>query len=197
MFFYYAIFKPYGTLSQFTREAPHHRTLADLHSFPKDVYPVGRLDQDSEGLLLLTNDKRLNGRLLDPRWAHERTYWVQVEGIPTEDALMQLRNGVGIRIKKKAYKTRPAKATLMTTPPTLPERDPPIRVRQSVPDSWIELRLTEGKNRQVRRMCAAVGFPVLRLVRAAIEDVQLGTMQAGEIKEWEASALLRALKLRG
>lgn len=193
---YFVIYKPYGVLSQFTREAPQHRTLADLYEFPKDVYPVGRLDQDSEGLLLLTNDKRLNSRLLDPRWAHERTYWAQVEGIPAEEALVQLQNGVGIRIKKRAHRTRPAKASLFTAPPTLPERDPPIRVRKSVPDSWIELKLTEGKNRQVRRMCAAVGFPVLRLLRSAIEDLSLQDMQPGEVREWQAPELLRALKLR-
>lgn len=197
MFYYYVIYKPYGVLSQFTREAPHHRTLADLHDFPKDVYPVGRLDQDSEGLLLLTNDKRLNSKLLDPRWAHERNYWVQVEGVPAEEAFTRLNNGVNIRIKKRDYRTRPAKSKMLIPSPTLPDRDPPIRVRKSVPDSWIELRLTEGKNRQVRRMCATVGFPVLRLVRASIEDLTLGDMKPGDVREWQAPELLRALKLRG
>jgi 23S rRNA pseudouridine2457 synthase len=196
MLHYFVIYKPYGVLSQFTREAPHHRTLADLYDFPKDVYPVGRLDQDSEGLLLITNDKRLNSKLLDPRWAHERAYWVQVEGIPNEEALTRLNNGVNIRIKKRDYRTRPAKAQMLSPIPTLAERDPPIRVRKSVPDSWIELRLTEGKNRQVRRMCATVGFPVLRLVRGGIENLTLGDMQPGDVREWEAPALLRALKLR-
>ncbi|WP_367389453.1 pseudouridine synthase [Lewinella sp. LCG006] len=196
MFYYYVIYKPYGVLSQFSREAPHHRTLADLYDFPKDVYPVGRLDQDSEGLLIITNDKRLNSQLLNPRWAHERSYWVQVEGIPNEEALTRLNNGVNIRIKKRDYRTRPAKAKLLDPFPTLPDRDPPIRVRKSIPDSWIELRLTEGKNRQVRRMCATVGFPVLRLVRAAIENLTLGDMQPGDVREWQAPELLRALKLR-
>lgn len=196
MFYYYVIYKPYGVLSQFSREAPHHRTLADLYDFPKDVYPVGRLDQDSEGLLIITNDKRLNSQLLDPRWAHERAYWVQVEGIPNEEALTRLNNGVNIRIKKRDYRTRPAKAKQLDPFPTLPDRDPPIRVRKSIPDSWIELRLTEGKNRQVRRMCATVGFPVLRLVRAAIENLTLGDMQPGDVREWQAPELLRALKLR-
>lgn len=196
MFYYYVIYKPYGVLSQFSREAPHHRTLADLYDFPKDVYPVGRLDQDSEGLLIITNDKRLNSQLLDPRWAHERAYWVQVEGIPNEEALTRLNNGVNIRIKKRDYRTRPAKAKQLDPFPTLPDRDPPIRVRKSIPDSWIELRLTEGKNRQVRRMCATVGFPVLRLVRAAIENLTLGDMQPGDVREWQALELLRALKLR-
>lgn len=196
MLCYYVIYKPYGVLSQFTREAPHHRTLADLYDFPKDVYPVGRLDQDSEGLLLITNDKRLNSKLLDPRWSHERAYWVQVEGIPNEEALTRLNNGVNIRIKKRDYRTRPARAQMLVPIPALPDRDPPIRVRKSVPDSWIELRLTEGKNRQVRRMCATVGFPVLRLVRGGIENLTLGDMQPGDVREWEAPALLRALKLR-
>lgn len=196
MFYYYVIYKPYGVLSQFSREAPHHRTLADLYDFPKDVYPVGRLDQDSEGLLIITNDKRLNSQLLDPRWAHERAYWVQVEGIPNEEALTRLNNGVNIRIKKRDYRTRPAKAKQLDPFPTLPDREPPIRVRKSIPDSWIELRLTEGKNRQVRRMCATVGFPVLRLVRAAIENLTLGDMQPGDVREWQAPELLRALKLR-
>lgn len=196
MFHYFVIYKPYGVLSQFTREAPQHRTLADMYDFPKDVYPVGRLDQDSEGLLLITNDKRLNSQLLDPRWAHERAYWVQVEGVPNEEALTRLNNGVNIRIKKRDYRTRPAKAKMLNPFPTLPDRDPPIRVRKSIPDSWIELRLTEGKNRQVRRMCAAVGFPVLRLVRAAIENLTLGDMQPGDVREWQAPELLRALKLR-
>ena len=196
MLHYFVIYKPYGVLSQFTREAPHHRTLADLYDFPKEVYPVGRLDQDSEGLLLITNDKRLNSQLLDPRWAHERAYWVQVEGVPDEEALTRLNNGVNIRIKKRDYRTRPAKAQMLVPFPTLPDRDPPIRVRKSVPDSWIALRLTEGKNRQVRRMCATVGFPVLRLVRAAIENLTLGDMQPGDVREWEAPDLPRALKLR-
>jgi len=196
MLHYFVIYKPYGVLSQFTREAPQHRTLADMYDFPKDVYPVGRLDQDSEGLLLITNDKRLNSQLLDPRWAHQRAYWVQVEGVPNEEALTRLNNGVNIRIKKRDYRTRPTKAKMLNPFPTLPDRDPPIRVRKSIPDSWIELRLTEGKNRQVRRMCATVGFPVLRLVRAAIENLTLGDMQPGDVREWQAPELLRALKLR-
>lgn len=169
-------------LSQFTREVPGQVTLADLDfTFPSDVYPVGRLDSDSEGLLLLTNDKRLNQKLLDPKNGHPRTYHAQVEGIPSETALEKLRTGVEISIDGKKHRTAPAKATHLTTPPQLPDRNPPIRFRKSVPDSWIELELTEGKNRQVRRMCAAVGLPVLRLVRVAIGKMQLGKMLPGDV----------------
>lgn len=193
---YYLLYKPFGVLSQFTREAPHHRVLGDVFNFPKDVYPVGRLDQDSEGLLILTNDGSLNKRLLDPKHKHQRTYWVQVEGSADKAAIQQLSQGVAIRIKKRTHYTLPAEARLLPQPPTLPDRDPPIRFRKNVPDSWIELSLTEGKNRQVRRMCAAVGFPVLRLVRASIEELELGDMQVGEVREIEGIQLLRLLKLR-
>lgn len=179
---YYLIYKPFGMLSQFTKEVPGQVTLADLDfTFPSDVYPVGRLDADSEGLLLLTNDKQLNQRLLNPKNQHPRTYWAQVEGIPTEAALEKLRTGVEISIDGKKHQTSPAKATHLTVTPELPERNPPIRFRKSVPDSWIELELTEGKNRQVRRMCAAVGLPVLRLVRVAIGKMQLGKMLPGDV----------------
>jgi 23S rRNA pseudouridine2457 synthase len=192
---YFALYKPYGYLSQFTREAPHHRTLADLHPFPEGVYPVGRLDQDSEGLLLLTDDRRLNQALLHPRRGHERTYLVQVEGIPRQDALTRLATGVTIKVNKKAYRTRPAKVELLTVPPQLAERDPPIRFRKTVPDRWLQLTLTEGKNRQVRKMCAAAGYPVLRLVRYAIESLTLGDLQPGEVRELSPTELLPALHL--
>ncbi len=189
---YFIIYKPYGMLSQFTRETPDQRTLADLeHRFPPDVYPVGRLDADSEGLLLLTNDKSLNARLLDPEKAHPRTYWVQVEGIPDDAALEQLRGGVNIRIDGKMYSTRPALARRLPGAPDLPARTPPVRFRKTVPDTWLELTLTEGKNRQVRRICAAVGFPVLRLVRVGIgrlswENLRL---QPGEVRTLTAGEL--------
>ncbi len=182
-FRYFVLYKPFGVLSQFTREHPSHRVLGDVYDFPKGVYPVGRLDKDSEGLLILTDDKSLNHQLLDPKRGHERVYWAQVEGIPDEQALQQLRTGVIIRINKIDHRTRPAKAQLMAAAPELPERDPPIRFRKNVPERWLQLSLTEGKNRQVRRMCAAVGFPVLRLVRARIEGLKLGDLQPGEVKE--------------
>ncbi len=193
---YFVIYKPYGVLSQFTREVSQHRVLGDLFNFPKDVYPVGRLDQDSEGLLLLTNDRRLNDALLNPARAHQRTYWVQVEGIPTEEAIEQLRVGVDIRIKKRTHRTRPAQVRILAPPPTLPERDPPIRYRKTVPTAWVELKLTEGKNRQVRRMCAAVGFPVLRLVRVAIEDLQIGEISIGDVQRRKDTDLFPLLKLK-
>jgi len=186
---YFLLYKPFGMLSQFSRETPEQRTLADLDVvFPKDVYPVGRLDADSEGLLLLTNDKSLNARLLNPRFEHPRTYWAQVEGIPDEAALEQLRAGVTIRIDGKSFQTRPAKVEVLTVQPELPERHPPVRFRKTVPDAWLELTLVEGKNRQVRRMCAAVGLPVLRLVRVAIGDILRGNMQPGEVREIDLPA---------
>ncbi|MCC7506617.1 MAG: pseudouridine synthase [Saprospiraceae bacterium] len=186
---YFLLYKPFGMLSQFSRETPEQRTLADLDVvFPKDVYPVGRLDADSEGLLLLTNDKSLNARLLNPRFEHPRTYWAQVEGIPDEAALEQLRAGVTIRIDGKSFQTRPAKVEVLTVQPELPERHPPVRFRKTVPDAWLELTLVEGKNRQVRRMCAAVGLPVLRLVRVAIGDILRGDMQPGEVREIDLPA---------
>lgn len=191
---YYIINKPYGVLSQFTREHPDHRVLGDLFDFPRDVYPVGRLDKDSEGLLIITNDKTLTHRLLDPQFEHPRTYWVQVEGIPTQEALSQLRNGVPIRVKKETHQTRPAKVELFPHPPTLSERDPPVRFRKTVPDRWLSMTLTEGKNRQVRRMCAAVGFPVLRLVRTRIEDLQLGPLAPGGIQELKKELIYQLLR---
>ncbi len=175
-------------LSQFTREAPHHVTLADLDfSFAKDVYPVGRLDADSEGLLILTDDKRLNSRLLNPKNKQPKTYWVQVEGVPSDRELMPLRNGLTIKIKGKVHRTAAAKAKLLATNPDLPDRNPPIRVRKAIPDTWLSLTITEGKNRQVRRMCAAIGFPVLRLVRVGIAGFELGQgalkdLEVGEVR---------------
>jgi 23S rRNA pseudouridine2457 synthase len=153
------------------------------------------LDQDSEGLLLLSNDSRLNIKLLDPRHAHWRTYWVQVEGIPTEAALQELRSGVDIRINKKTHHTLPARAQSLTLATPIPERDPPIRFRANIPTTWIEISLQEGKNRQVRRMCAKVGFPVLRLLRVQIEELALGNLPVGAFKEYTRSELYSLLKL--
>ncbi|MCG8326537.1 MAG: pseudouridine synthase [Chitinophagales bacterium] len=191
-FQYFVIYKPYGYLSQFTREHETHKVLGDLYNFPKDVYPVGRLDKDSEGLLLLTNDNKLNHRLLNPDFRHKRTYWVQVEGQITEEAILQLSQGIDIKINKKTYRTLPAAARILA-PPSLPDRDPPIRFRKNVPDSWLELTLSEGKNRQVRRMCAKAGFPVLRLVRVRIEKVLLDGMDVGEIKIYDAKKIYENL----
>jgi 23S rRNA pseudouridine2457 synthase len=180
MFHYYIIYKPHGVLSQFTKEHKY-KTLADVHDFPKNVYPVGRLDVDSEGLLLLTDDKKLNHALLNPLKRHERIYWVQVEGAVTQEAIENLEKGVTISIEGKTYNTLPAKARIIDTPEILPERMPPVRYRKLIPTTWIELKLVEGKNRQVRRMTAQVGFPTLRLVRANIEKLHLKDISAEAI----------------
>ncbi len=194
---YYLIHKPYGMLSQFTREAPQHRVLGDLFDFPKNVYAVGRLDRDSEGLLILTNDRRLNEALLHPSRKHGRTYWVRVEGTPTEELLGQLRSGVVIRTKGKTHHCAPLEARILTEKETenISPRTPPVRFRKSVPDAWLELTLTEGKNRQVRKMCASVGLPVLRLVRVGIESLRLSDVGDSAVKQVKADWLLPRIGL--
>ena len=170
--------KPFDTLSQFTdrgTEGGPRRTLSDYISI-KGVYPAGRLDRDSEGLLLLTDDGRLQARIADPRHKMAKTYWAQVEGIPDQAALAQLRQGVALNDGP----TRPAEVALIDEPAGLWPRTPPIRVRKSVPDSWIALTIREGRNRQVRRMTAAVGHPTLRLIRASIGAWELGALKPGE-----------------
>ena len=159
-----AFHKPYGVLCQFTPDQPGQRTLADF-GFPKNVYPLGRLDMDSEGLLLLSDESGLNDRLLNPKHAHPRTYLVQVEGIPDASAIKVLREG---SIVIRGHRCLPCEAKVLTPRPEIPPREPPIRVRQEIPDTWIQIKLTEGKNRQVRRMTAAIGHPTLRLVRIEI-----------------------------
>jgi 23S rRNA pseudouridine2457 synthase len=223
--------KPFGVVSQFTPaaadEAPTpvsgrrpdglpNRTLAEF-GFPKNVYPIGRLDADSEGLLLLSDEPEWNARLLHPRHAHEREYWAQVEKIPAPEALKKLERGVVIQGRKtlpcRAWILEPQPEVGRVTPcapsdgnfeprgahgvtrPTLPPRDPPIRFRKSVPDCWIGLELVEGKNRQVRRMTAAIGHPTLRLVRVRIGQFRLGDLPAGQ---WRVlSAEERALVVKG
>ena len=181
-------------MTQFTGEGP---TLASLGAFPPDVYPVGRLDKDSEGLLLITDDKLLNHHLLNPRFGHQRTYWAQVEGIPTPEALAKLRSGVTIHVDGKDYVTKPALAKILDPAPQLPKRNPPIRYRAAIPDTWIELTLIEGKNRQVRKMTAAVGFPTLRLVRFSMEKINISGMQSGEIRELDEKSVYHRLGLTG
>ncbi len=166
--------KPFGVLSQFTRDGSPNRALAEF-GFPKNVYPIGRLDADSEGLLLLSDESQWNEKLLHPRHAHEREYWAQVEKIPTREALDELQRGLIIQ----SHKTLPCHAWLLEPQPQIPPRNPPIRFRKSVPDCWIGLELVEGKNRQVRRMTAAIGHPTLRLVRVRIGNFWMGGLAAG------------------
>jgi 23S rRNA pseudouridine2457 synthase len=167
--------KPYGVLSQFTdRSMPPRRTLAEF-GLPPGVYAAGRLDFDSEGLLLLTDDGALAHRLSDPRHKQRKTYWVQVEGAPREEQLQSLRDGVTLNDGP----TLPAQARLIDAPALWP-RDPPVRFRKTVPDAWLELSITEGRNRQVRRMTAAVGLPTLRLVRVSIGETTLDGLPPGQ-----------------
>ena len=172
--------KPYGVLSQFTPEpGSAWHTLAGFN-LPSRVYPAGRLDVDSEGLLVLTDERALVDRLLDPSHAHPREYFAQVERIPSADALARLAAG-GIPLGE--HRTRTCRVQLLDTPPALPPRDPPIRVRKNVPDAWLSLELTEGKNRQVRRMTAAVGHPTLRLIRVRIGSLALSNLAPGHWRE--------------
>lgn len=186
-------------LSQFSQPAETSagselkKTLKDFFEVPKDVYPVGRLDYDSEGLLLLTNDAAINTRLLHPSFAHEREYWVQVEGDITTDAVRRLSQGVDITIDGKPFSTRKAAAEKFADPPKVPPRVPPIRFRKEIPDSWIRLTLTEGKNRQVRKMTAKVGFPTLRLIRERIARLSLSGLDPGEMRHLSKQEVYRSL----
>jgi 23S rRNA pseudouridine2457 synthase len=183
-----AFHKPFGVISQFTPDGSPNRPLAAF-AFPRNVYPIGRLDADSEGLLLLSDEPDLNEKLLHPRHGHLRTYWVQVEKIPTPDALRKLEKGVLIQGRK----TLPCRARLLYPQPEVAPRIPPIRHRKAIPTAWLALELAEGKNRQVRRMTAAVGHPTLRLLRVRVGQFELGELPAGT---WKAlSPAERALVL--
>jgi len=189
---YYVVYKPFNTLSRF-KPFPGKRTLAELYDFPKDAYPVGRLDEDSEGLLLITNDKKMNYFLLHPKFSHRRTYLVMVDGVPTEEDLDLMRNGLEIRIKKKIHHSLPCEAQLVDKPEGLPERDPPPVLFHNKKYSWLSITLTEGKFRQVRRMTAKIGFPTIRLIRSHIEKLSLGDMQPGEVREIGKFTLFRKI----
>jgi 23S rRNA pseudouridine2457 synthase len=177
-----AFHKPYGVLSQFTSDGSPNRTLAEF-GFPKEVYPIGRLDADSEGLLLLSDEAALNQRLLHPRNAHEREYWVQVERVPTAEALRDLGKGLVVQGRK----TLPCRTWMLDPQPEVPPRQPPIRFRKTVPTCWIGLELMEGKNRQVRRMTAAIGHPTLRLLRVRIGGFGLEGLAPGNWRELSAA----------
>lgn len=173
-----AFHKPYGVLSQFTPDGSPNRTLAEFN-FPKGVYPIGRLDADSEGLLLLSDEPALNQKLLEPRHGHARVYWAQVENIPDAEKLRELERGIAVQGRK----TLPCRAWLLNPQPEIAPRTPPIRFRKSIPTAWIALQLVEGKNRQVRRMTAAIGHPTLRLVRVQIGKFQLASLASGAWKK--------------
>jgi len=192
MFQYFIVYKPYQVLSQFSK-VDDKKTLKDFFKVPSDVYPIGRLDFDSEGLLLLSNDSSLNHRILHPAFKHEREYWVQVDGMITNEALQQLANGVHIKVEGKLYNTAKCKASLFTSEPDVPVRIPSIRFRKEIPSPWISLILTEGKNRQVRKMTAAVGFPTLRLIRRRIQNITIDNMHPGEMLELSRSLIFKKL----
>ncbi len=170
--------KPYGVLCRFTPDGSPSRALAEF-GLPKTVYPIGRLDADSEGLLLLSDEGRLNHQLLEPSHAHAREYWVQVERIPEEDSLRRLGQGVVVQGRR----TLPCRAWILAPQPEIAPRVPPIRVRKTVADCWIGLELVEGRNCQVRRMTAAVGHPTLRLIRVRVGRFSLGALPAGRWRE--------------
>lgn len=194
---YFAVYKPYRVLSQFSVPASEaatlKQTLKDFFRVPQDVYPVGRLDYDSEGLLLLTNDKDLNYRLLHPRFAHKREYWVQVEGAIGNAAVEQLGREMTIQVHGKPHQTKGAVAEKLSAEPPVPPRFPPIRFRRNLPVSWIKIILTEGKHHQVRKMTAKAGFPTLRLLRYRIEGVALDEMMPGDMKEYNRDEMYRLL----
>lgn len=175
-------------LSQFS-DSEGRETLKNLYDFPENVYPVGRLDSDSEGLLLLTNDKSLTEFLLNPENNHKREYLVQVEGFPRTEELDPIRMGLIIQGRK----TKPANAEIIPAP-SIPVRIPPVRFRKNVPESWLRIILTEGKNRQVRKMTAAIGFPTLRLVRVRIENISLDKMSPGDVKQLSDAEINQLLK---
>jgi 23S rRNA pseudouridine2457 synthase len=192
---YFIVYKPFNVLSQFTSHEGK-KSLKDFFSVPSNVYPVGRLDYDSEGLLILTDDKRLNNYLLNPLDEHEKEYWIQVEGDITQKAIEQLEEGVAININGKIYHTKKCKAQILHFPFEVAERNPPIRFRKNIPESWLAIILTEGKNRQVRKMTAKVGFPTLRLIRYRIGKITVEKLRPGEMKILSQTELYNLLQIK-
>jgi 23S rRNA pseudouridine2457 synthase len=192
---YFALNKPFGYLSQFSDEASHPGLLKLNLGLAKDIYPIGRLDRDSEGLLLLTNDNRLKTEMISPEGAHERRYWVQVEGEPKTQDLHAFERPMELTIRKNSFTTRPSSARVLKDL-QVPERNPPIRHRLNVPTAWLEICLTEGKNRQVRKMTAHVGFPTLRLIRKGFGslDIDQLELEAGKIQELTQEEAYQALR---
>lgn len=186
--------KPYNVVCQFSKPGDEPTpTLADFIHVP-NVYPAGRLDHDSEGLVLLTDDGGFQHRVTDPKFGHAKTYWAQVEGTPTAGAIQRLEAGVLLKGFKTRYRTRPAKARILDPAPELWPRDPPIRYRANIPTAWIEITLEEGRNRQVRRMTANVGFPTLRLIRAALAGLTIEGLDPGQSRDLTASELARLMR---
>jgi 23S rRNA pseudouridine2457 synthase len=192
---YFIVHKPFNVLSQFS-SADGKKTLKDFFDVPLNVYPVGRLDYDSEGLLILTDDKKLNQYLLNPVNNHKREYWVQVEGDIPQIATNKLQQGVSININGKMYQTKKCVVKKFSHSPKVSERNPSIRFRKSISDSWLKIILTEGKNRQVRKMTAAVGFPTLRLIRYRIEKISLEDLHPGEMKIISKQELYNLLQIK-
>ena len=186
---YFLFYKPYGVLCQFS-DNEGRKTLKEFGPFPKEIYPVGRLDADSEGLVFLTNDGALKHFMLEPKYDHARTYLVQVERVPTEDSLERLRQGVII----EGRTTKSADVRLLTEDPDLPPRPVPVRYRKNIPTAWLKIILREGKNRQVRKMTASVNHPTLRLVRIAIESFTLHGLKPGEHREISSSEIQKCLR---
>ncbi|HEY0298568.1 MAG TPA: pseudouridine synthase [Arachidicoccus sp.] len=189
---YFIVYKPYQVLTQFSAQE-NKLTLKDFFDVPIDVYPVGRLDYDSEGLLILTNDTTLNHKLLNPKFSHQREYWAQVDGAISHQAIEKLQSGIDINIEGEIYRTKKCFAKIFNDEPEVPQRNPPIRFRKNIPAPWVKIILSEGKNRQVRKMFAATGFPVLRLIRARIENITFEPLHSGEMRELSKTETARGL----
>lgn len=196
-FSYYLFNKPCGVICQFSPQDDKPTLAHYLTTVEKDVYPVGRLDTDSEGLLLLSNDKKIVQKVLDPKFEHEKTYHVQIEGLPKEEKLQQLRKGVPINVDGKIYTTKPCQAKLIDQPAYLWERNPPVRFRKNIPTYWLEIKISEGKNRQVRKMTAAIQCPTLRLIRFQIGKLNIDKLSPSDYIKISESDIYNNIKPSG